>query len=233
MEEEPEEPKRLRWPLLLAALFTPFALYTGEPTFTCLAFVGLLVGYIGYRLGTFALRTLAFPLGLLVTMIPVPGVLMDAVLKRAQPALLRLITNLLAAFGIEAEVTNDGNPIQIPPDPRPLVYALYAGQTGTGFAEAGLGLLLGACWLSLMQGTVGNKIRIWLITLVWVGFLIVARLVFLGILGSMIGSSLDGQDTIGLLAWATRWLLPVAGLAGQYFLMRAFHCREYQEWIAR
>jgi hypothetical protein len=233
MEEKPEEPKRLRWPLALAAIFTPFALYAGDPTLTCLAFVGLLVGYIGYRLGTFALRTLAFPLALLATMIPVPGILMDALMKRVQPAMLKLVTNVLAAVGVEAEVTNDGNPIQIPPDPKPAIYELYAGHVGLGFSEAGIFLLLSAWWLSLMQGTVGAKLRIWVCGLVWIGILMVARLVFLGALGGNIAHTLDGRDTMAMLANLTRWLLPVAGFAGQYFLMRTFKMKEVQEWISK
>jgi hypothetical protein len=232
MEEEIEEPKRLRWPLALAVLFTPFALWTGDPTLTCMAFVLLLVGVIGYRFGTLALRTLAFPLAFLATMIPVVGVLADAVMKRVQPALFRLVVNVLSTVGIEAEVTNDGNPIQIPPD-KPRMYELYAGQVGIGFAEAAL-FLLGAAWyLSLFQGRFGAKLRLWVCGLVWIGVLIIARLVVLGALGGVLFSSLDGRETMMILAWLTRWLLPVVGMAGLLFLMRLLKCRDYQEWISK
>lgn len=233
MEEEMEEPKRLRWPLAVAALFTPFALFSRDPTLTFMAFVGLLVGYTGYRHGTFALRVLATPLILLTTLIPVPGPLMDALLKRIGPAYLRLVTNLLGSFGIDAEVTSEGNPIQIPPPPKPPVYELYAGQAGTGFAEAVLFLWLSAWWLSLVQAGFWMKLRIWLACLVWIGLLITLRMAFLGALGGQIAMTLDGRDTVGLLAALSRWLLPVAGLAGQYVLMRAFRAQAFHEWVAR
>lgn len=233
MEEKPEEPKRLRWPLILAALFTPFALYTGDPTLTCLAFVALLVGFLGYRHGTFMLRVLAFPLALLATMIPAPGVLLDAVMKRAQPLLFKMVANVLAIFGVEAEVSNDGNPIQIPPPPKPAIYELFAGQAGLGLAEAGLFLLLAAWVLALFQGSFGSKLRIWIFSLVWIGLLVIVRLTFLGVLGGMLAQTLEGRDTMATLAPITRWLLPVAGMAGLFFLMRIFKCRDLQEWVVK
>lgn len=233
IEEEVEEPKRLRWPLVSAALLTPCALYAGDPTLTCLAFVGLLVGIIGYRLGTFALRVLAFPLALLAFIVPVPGIILDASLKRAIPALLRLVTNLLSTVGIEAEVTNEGNPIQIPPEPKAAIYSLYAGQTGLGVVEFCVFLVFSAWWLSLMQGTFLTKLRVWIVGCVGVGFLMVVRLVLLGVLGANLGDSLDGKDWVAIIATLTRWLLPVAGLAGQWFLMRLLKVNTRNEWVSK
>jgi hypothetical protein len=232
MEEEIEEPKRLRWPLVLSVLFVPFALWTGDPMLTCLAFVLLLVSVIGYRLGTFALRTLAFPLSMLAFMTPVPGVLLDALMKRVQPALFRLVVNVLSTFGVEAEVTTDGNPIQIPPD-KPQMYELYAGQTGLGFAEAGIFLLLAAWYLSLFQGRFGAKLRLWLCGLVWIGLLLIVRLAALGALGGVLSTSLDGRETMQILATLTRWLLPIVGMAGLLGLMRLLKIRDFQEWVTK
>ncbi|MCS6775801.1 MAG: archaeosortase/exosortase family protein [Chloroherpetonaceae bacterium] len=233
MEEDMEEPKRLRWPLLIAALATPLALFSREPTLTFLACVGLLAAYIGYRHGTFALRVLATPLLFLTTLTPVPGPLMDALLKRIGPAYLRLVTNLLTSFGVNAEVSREGNPIQIPPPPQPPGYELYAGQVGTGFAEAALCLWCSAWWLSLLQASLWTRIRIWIACLLWVGLLCTLRLTLIGALGAQIAMTMDGRDTLGILALITRWLLPIAGLAGQYALLRAFRVQTLHEWIAR
>ena len=77
VEMEPEPLRRLRSPLVFAALFTPLALRMADPTFTCAAFVLLLIGIVAYRIGLAELRVLFFPFCLLALMIPLPGFVID------------------------------------------------------------------------------------------------------------------------------------------------------------
>lgn len=233
VEERHEEPKRLRVPLILAILFTLLALWSGEPTLTCMAFVGLLAGVLAYRMGTHFLRVVSFPLLLLTLMIPLPSILLDWLLKRIQPMVFKVTTSLLAAIGLQAEVTPEGNPIQIFRDDTQAntLYEVYAGQLGVGYAEVMI-FLVGVIWyLSLIQASFRRKLLAWLTGLMLILIFMAFRLMLLGWLGSVLGSSLDGRDTVNVLAFLSRVLLPFAGWAIMTFVLKGLRCRTYHEWV--
>ncbi len=224
LEEEPEPARRQRWPLIAGGLLTVFALWTGEPSFTCAAFLLLLTGIVGYRFGAQAQRLLRFPLLFLVTMLPLPGLLLDTPLARLQSLLFKIVTHLLQIFGMTADLAAEGNPLQIGPEASR--YELYAAFIGTGFAEAGLFLLLTLWFLSLVSAPVRARIAAFAVGVVWIGALLVLRLALLSWV------STQDQELLAALAPLTRWLLPVLGLAGEWVVLRYFRCLRIQEWVA-
>jgi hypothetical protein len=224
-EEEPEPPRRLRWPLVLGCIVTPLAFWIGDPTFTCIAFLTLLIGLLGYRLGTQFLHVAAFPLAFLSAMIPLPGFLFDTLLRWGQIIEFRLAAQSLDILGVQTELVPEGNPILIPP--REPTYTLYAGLAGTGFSEACLFLLLTAWYLSMLRAPFRTKLGAIVCGLVWISFLLVFRIAALVWIGAM--DSALAND----LAWLTRWMIPVVGFAGQLLILRGLQCQEYQEWVSR
>ncbi len=233
IEERHEEPKRLRWPLALAVPLTLLALWSGEPTLTAMAFVGLLTAYLGYRFGTHFLRVASFPLSFLCLLIPLPGFLIDFIVKRFQPMTLKITTSLLVASGFQAEVLSEGNPVQIFRDEeqRNLVYEMFAGYLGMGFPEL-LIFLVGVLWyLSLIEAGFARKLLAWLTGLMIVLILIAIRLWMIGLLGGWIGYSLDGRDWINVFAFLSRVALPFIGWGIMTVVLRGFRCRTYHEWV--
>ena len=227
VEEEPEPPKRLRWPLGFAVALTLLALRLGDPTFTGAAFALLLVGIVGYRLGTTALRVLFFPLCLLVLMIPAPGFFLDGINKRADVILMKITLHLMQIAGYNAEMGQDSNPMQLYGPPGKALQLLYSGYIGNGVAEAGLFLLLTLCLLSLYEAPFRAKFLAFALGGVWVTLLVIAR-VFL--LAALI-HPLD-EDVYAVLIPLTRWAIPVLGLAGQMLILRGLKCRKFHEWVA-
>ncbi len=223
VEEKPEEPKRLLWVLLIGAMLTLAALRFGEPGLTCLAFVVLLTGIIAYRLGTQALRVLAFPLAFLALMIPVPGIATDYLHYRIQALLFKVTRNLLQIVGINAELSPDANPLMLFGNPH---FDLFAGQVGTGIAEAAVFLLLLLCWLSLIASPFRYKLVGFIVGVVWICLIVSVRLVVL----AGVGRGMD-KDYFALLVPISLWLIPFLGLAGQWVILRGLKCRQLHEWV--
>jgi hypothetical protein len=233
VEERHEEPKRLRWVLALGVPLTLLALWSGEPTLTCLAFVVLLAGICAYRLGTHFLRVVSFPFLLLSLMIPIPAIALDWILKRIQPMTFKVTTTLLAGLGLQTEVTPEGNPIQIFRDEGQtnVIYEMYAGQLGMGYAEAAI-FLIGVMWyLSLVQASFARKLSAWLLGLMLILILLVVRLTLIGWLGSVIGYSMDGRDWVTVFAFVSRLVMPFVGWGIMSFVLKGLRCRTYHEWV--
>jgi hypothetical protein len=224
LEEEPDPPRRLRWPLFSGGALTLLALLTGEPSLTCTAFLLLLAGIVGFRLGTNALRLVAFPLLLLATMLPLPGLVLDYPLQRLQSLLFKFVTHLLQVGGLQAEQTVEGNPIQI--GTGTAEYDFYAAYIGTGLAEAGLFLLLLLWFLSLVTAPPRARFSAFLCGSVWITIVLVLRLTLLGWL------STADRDLMTTLVVPTLWLVPLVGIAGQWLILRGFRCLRVQEWVA-
>jgi hypothetical protein len=224
LEEEPEPVKRLRWPLALACLWTPLAFWMGDATFTALSFVLMVIGLVGFRFGTIALRLNLFPLTILATLIPIPGVMLDYIASKLQIFFFKVTLHLLQILNANAEMPPESNPIVMLGQPR---YNMFAGQVGVGLTEVGLFLLLTLGFLSLLACPFRFKITGFLIALVWGAALVMLRLALIAYVGSLN----DPETTTSLIPW-TSWLLPVVGLAGQILFMRGLKCREYHEWVS-
>ena len=224
VEEEPEKPKRILWVLIVGAILTPLALRFGEPAFTCIAFITLLTGIIGYRLGTHALRVLAFPLAFMTTMIPLPGIATDSIQLRVQTLLFKVARNLLQIVGLNAELPADNNPLIVFGTPR---FEMYAGQAGSGVAETGMFLILLLVWLSLIATPFRFKIVSFVCGMLWITF--VATMRFVALVYATRG--LD-PDYTALLIPTSLWMIPIVGFAGQFLIMKGLKCKQMHEWVA-
>ena len=226
VEVEPEPLRRLRSPLVFAAILTPLALRLADPTFTCAAFVLLLASIVLYRIGTAQLRLLFFPFCLLLLMIPLPAFALDFVVKRLESNLFKMALHLLQIFGFTAEMGPASNPMQIGAHGEPFI-SLFVGRIGDGLAEAAVTMLLTICLLSLYNAPFRSKIGAVVIGSVWMALLVIGR-VFL--LASVL--HLADDDVFAALITLTRWGLPLLGMGGQLLILRGFKCREFHEWVS-
>lgn len=226
VEMEPEPLRRLRSPLVFAALLTPLALRIADPTFTCAAFVLLLVGIVAYRIGAAELRVLFFPFCLLALMIPLPGFVIDNLTRRLEIFVFKITLHLLQIFGFHAEMGPDSNPIMIGSAGKPFI-GVYSGQIGLGLAEAGVFLLLTLCLLSLYNAPFRLKFAAVVIGTAWIFLLLIARVFLLAILVHN-----TDEDIYAMLLPLTRWGLPLLGMAGQLLILRGLKCREFHEWVS-
>ena len=226
LEMEPEPLRRLRSPLVFAALLTPFALRLADPTFTCAAFVLLVIGIIAYRIGAAELRVLFFPICLLFLMIPLPGFTLDFLTRRLDSFLFKVSLHLLQIFGFSAEMGPENDPLLIGSQGKPFI-GVFSGQIGTGLAEAGVFLLLTLCLLSLYNAPFRSKIGAVVIGSCWIMLLLVGRVFLLTSL-----AHIADEDVFAALIPLTRWAIPLLGLGGQLLILRGLKCREFHEWVS-
>jgi hypothetical protein len=225
MEERLPRPKRLLWPLALACLLTSFAYWVNDPTLTCTAFIAMLTGLIVYRHGTQALRVAAFPLCFLLLMIPLPGVVLDNQGDALRNFCFKFVFHILTNAGLQAEIPLENNPIKVVWEENHSTL-IYAGKTGLGVAEAGMFLLVTIWFLSLVRTPFRFKIGALACGVALVSLLLIGRLTLLCWIGA------QDSETGVILAWITRYLVPVLAIPGQLYIMRLLQCRKYQRWVS-
>ena len=223
LKEKPLPPKRLFWPLLLASLFTVIAIWIDDPSITALAFVFVVIGLIGYRHGTQALRVAAFPLLFLFLMVPLPGEWLETARVWLNGRMMSLVLHILLNCGVQAELSLEYNPLKVL-GTQP--YEMWASQVRTGMAPAFL-FLIGTVWyLSLIRARFRSKLFAVACGTVWIGMLLATRLTLLAWVG------VADKDLVTYLAPATLYLLPLIGALGELFVLRGIKCQKYQKWVS-
>ncbi len=223
LKEKPLPPKRLVLPMMLASVFTVTAIWINDPTITALAFVLLIMGLVGYRHGTQALRVAVFPLFFLFLMVPLPGVLLEEMRTWLAGRLMSLVLHILLNIGIQAELAREYNPLKML---ATTPYEMWASQVGLGFAAAGI-FLVGTIWyLSLLRAMFRSKLFAFSCGVVWIGILMASRLTLLAWIG------VNDKDMVTYVAPITLVLLPVFGGLGELFVLRGMKCLKYQKWVS-
>jgi hypothetical protein len=226
MENEPEQPKRIYWLFWVGCVLSVATLWLREPSFTCLAFCITLLGFVGYRQGTFTLRVMVFPLLLLFTMIPLPGILVDWIFWRFQALFMGVACHIIEILGGSADRVSQANGIFVPKSAGLMEgYVMTAGDVGNGFWVAGLFLLLTLSALSIVDAPFRRKIACYLLAMLGVGFLIGLRLAAIGWLGV--------RDS-GLALAAAGLTLPImlaVAIVGEIAVMLLFRCAELRPWV--
>jgi hypothetical protein len=223
LKEKPLPPKRLLWPLVMAGLFTFIATWMDDPTITGLAFVFLVIGLVGYRHGTQALRVAAFPLLFLFLLVPIPGDLLESARVWLTGRLMSLLLHVLLNSGMQAELALEYNPLKVLAT-QP--YEMWASQVHMGLAPALL-FLVGMIWyLSLVRARFRTKLFAIACGMVWMSMLLAVRLTLLAWVG------INDKDLVSYLAPATLLLLPVLGAVGELFVLRGIKCQKYQKWVS-
>lgn len=223
LKEKPLPPKRLLWPLLLASVFTFLMTWINDPTFTALAFVFLVIGLVGYRHGTQALRVMVFPLLFLFLMVPLPGVWLENVHIWLTGRIMSLVLHIMLNLGMRAELKLDYNPLTVLGS-QP--YDMWASQVRMGVAPALIFLVCLIWYLSLIRARFRTKLFVIGCGVVWLGMLVAARLTLLAWIGIV------DKDMVTYAAPATLYLLPLLGALGELFVLRGFKCQKYQKWVS-
>jgi len=223
LKEKPLPPKRLFWPLLLAGFFTAIATWINDPTVTALAFCFIMIGLVGYRHGTQALRVAAFPLLFLFLLVPIPGDLLESARVWMTGRMMSLLLHVLLNLGIQAELSLQYNPLTVLAT-QP--YALWASQVRLGLAPALLFLVCNIWYLSLIRARFRTKLFAIACGMVWMSMLVTARLALLAWVG------VNDKDMVTYLAPATLLLLPLIGAVGELFVLRGIKCQKYQKWVS-
>ena len=223
LKEKPLPPKRLFWPLLLAGAFTCVATWINDPTITALAFVFLIIGLVGYRHGTQALRVAAFPLLFLFLMVPIPGDLLESARVWLTGRLMSLLLHVLLNSGMQAELSLEYNPLKVL---AAQPYEMWASQIRMGLAPALLFLVGNVWYLSLVRARFRTKVFAVVCGLVWMSMLLAVRLSALAWVG------INDKDLVTYLAPATLYLLPLLGAMGELFVLRGIKCQKYQKWVS-
>jgi hypothetical protein len=223
LKEKPLPPKRLFWPLLAASLFTVIAIWIDDPSITALGFVFVVIGLVGYRHGTQALRVAAFPLLFLFLMVPLPGEWLETARVWLNGRMMSLVLHILLNCGIQAELSLEYNPLKVLAT-QP--YEMWASQVRTGMAPAFL-FLIGTVWyLSLIRARFRSKLFAVVCGMVLIGMLLASRLTLLAWIG------VSDKDLVTYLAPATLYLLPLIGALGELFVLRGIKCQKYQKWVS-
>ncbi len=223
LKEKPLPPKRLFWPLLLASVFTCAAIWISDPTVTALAFVFMIIGLVGYRHGTQALRVAAFPLLFLFFLVPIPGSWLESGRVWITGRLMSLLLHVLLNCGMQAELSLEYNPLKVLAT-QP--YDMWASQVHMGFAPALLFLLCNIWYLSLIRARFRSKLFAIACGIVWMGMLLTIRLTVLAWVG------ISDKDLVTYMAPATLFLLPILGGMGELFVLRGIKCQKYQKWVS-
>ena len=100
----------------LAALVASLAVYglgllLADASVTGLGMVGAIAGLVAFRFGAAGVRTLAFPLGFLLFMVPIPPSVLNPVIVGLQFGVSAFAVWLLRGFGIE--VFRQGNVLEL------------------------------------------------------------------------------------------------------------------------
>lgn len=111
----------------VATLLLALGLAAGSPTWMGVAFVGAMAGLVLRVYGTAGLRRLAFPLGFLLFMIPLPASVLTPIIVRLQLWVSEAAVGTLHAFGYS--VLREGNVVLLPGDQRLFVDEACSGIT--------------------------------------------------------------------------------------------------------
>jgi exosortase len=114
LRREPARPAPVAGLILIAGSLALLAVGTLASEFfvTRISFIGALVGIVLFLLGTTHLRLLAFPLGFLLLMIPIPAIVFNQIAFPLQLGASRLGETVIALAGVP--VLREGNVIVLP-----------------------------------------------------------------------------------------------------------------------
>ena len=113
--------------IVAAALLLVLGFATGSPTWMGIAFVGAVAGLVLTTWGPAGLRRLAFPLGFLLFMVPLPPALLDPLILRLQLSVSAAAVSALQRMGFA--VLREGNVVLLPGNQQLFVDEACSGIT--------------------------------------------------------------------------------------------------------
>jgi len=219
--------------LICALIFDAIAFWLRDPSLTCLGFILTCAGIMLYRHGKFAFRAALFPFLLMFAMVPIPGPAQDAVVDRAQPALLSTIEHivnnavrLVYSSKTVAAVPPEGDPLIITGSDERSSYLIYAERAGLCIPESIVVILCGVFYLSLIRTSNPlPKIGVVVSMIAACAVLIFARLIVI-----CLAAAYD-KEIAAFLEVLTRFLLFGADAGLLILFIRGFKCLKFHRWV--
>lgn len=205
-----ERHRRALFGLGFALVLDALGAAAGEAALSGLALVGAVAALVGYRWGVRGLRRLAFPLGFLLFMVPLPEAIVLPIVTKLQMFASAGAVAVLHAFGVA--VTRDGNVMRLANGDALFVAEACSGITSllslipvgvvlARFTQTGLWQRLAVVAAVVPAALLGNMIRV------------VATVVAADVYGAQRATSGTLHDMAGLLTSVFAVLIVVA-LAG-------------------
>jgi exosortase len=202
-----ERNRRALFGLVLALAVYALGAAAAEVALQGLALVGAIAALVGYRWGMRGLRRLAFPLGFLLFMVPLPEAIVLPIVTKLQIFASAGAVGVLHVFGIS--VLRDGNVMQLPGGELLFVAEACSGITSllslipvgvllARFTQTGLWQRLAVVAAVVPAALLGNMIRV------------IATVAAANTYGAQRATSGSLHDSAGLLTSAFAVLLVVA-----------------------
>jgi len=202
-----ERHQRALFGLVLALAVYAVGAAAGEAAFQGLALVGAITALVGYRWGMRGVRRLAFPLGFLLFMVPLPESIVLPIVTKLQMLASAGAAGVLHVFGVM--VLRNGNVMQLPNGEALFVAEACSGITSllslipvgvvlARFTQTGLWQRLAVVAAVVPAALLGNMIRL------------VATVLAANAYGAERATSGGLHDSAGLLTSAFAVLVVVA-----------------------
>ena len=202
-----ERHQRALFGLVLALAVYAVGAAAGEAAFQGLALVGAITALVGYRWGMRGVRRLAFPLGFLLFMVPLPESIVLPIVTKLQMLASAGAAGVLHVFGVM--VLRNGNVMQLPNGEALFVAEACSGITSllslipvgvvlARFTQTGLWQRLAVVAAVVPAALLGNMIRL------------VATVLAANAYGAERATSGGLHDSAGLLTSAFAVLIVVA-----------------------
>jgi len=202
-----ERHQRALFGLVLALAVYAVGAAAGEAAFQGLALIGAIASLVGYRWGMRGLRRLAFPLGFLLFMVPLPESIVLPIVTKLQMLASAGAAGVLHVFGVM--VLRNGNVMQLPNGEALFVAEACSGITSlpslipvgvvlARFTQTGLWQRLAVVAAVVPAALLGNMIRL------------VATVLAANAYGAERATSGGLHDSAGLLTSAFAVLIVVA-----------------------
>ncbi len=224
--EKPVLDPRSSMLLILAILVDIPAFWFRDATLLGLGFALTVPGIIAYRHGWYVIQAAIYPLLMLFVMIPMPGVVQDALQDKIQPSVLSFAQHAMTNQGVQAEIPLEGEPLKI--TSKGVEYRLFAEKAGLGVSEIVLCMVLLVGYLSLVRMKhPAPKMIVVAGSLVWLVVLTGLRLVFLCSVAA------SDRDLAIFMEGISRFFLPIIGSVGCFLIARGLKCVKLHRWVAR
>jgi hypothetical protein len=227
INDAPVPDVRSRTLLYFALVVDTLAFWLRNPSLTCLGFILTCAGLILYRHGKYAFRAALFPFLLLFTMIPIPGLVRDTIVDRAQPAILGMVEHTVNNVKTIAILPIEGDPLNITMNVGTAPYPIYAERAGLCIPESIVVILCMLFYLSLIRTSNPlPKIGVVASTVAACFVVILARLVLIAWVAAY------DKDSAAFLEVLTRFLLVGIDFGFVFLFVRGFKCVKFHRWVS-
>ncbi len=218
---------RSRVVLYCALVVDALAFWLWSPALTCIGFILTCAGIVLYRHGKYTFRASLFPFLLMTTMVPLPGPVRDAIVDRAQPAILGMVEHMVNNIKTIAVLPLEGDPLNITMNAGTAPYSIYAERSGLCIPESIVVVLFVLFYLSLIRTSNPiPKIGVVTSTIAACLVMLLARLVLIALVAAY------DKDSAAFLEVLTRYLVFAIDFGFAFLFIRGFKCVKFHRWVS-